>query len=159
MKLATYRKGSGAPRIGIFHSGDKRLFDLASAAERTGGDTGIFASMLALIDGGDKALEAAARLFEKEGGDQALSVPIGDAELMAPLPEPRQMRDGMSYETHIRQSGRGMRHLMSGGDMSKVGDEELPPLGDVYRQMPIYYITNRMIVSGPGATVSWPRYS
>ena len=159
MKLATYRKGSGAPRIGIVHDGDKRLFDLASAAERTGGDTGIFASMLALIDGGDKALEAAARLFEKEGGDQALSVPIGDAELMAPLPKPRQMRDGMSYETHIRQSGRGMRHLMSGGDMSKVGEQELPPLGDVYRQMPIYYITNRMIVSGPGATVTWPRYS
>ena len=43
--------------------------------------------------------------------------------------------------------------------MSKVGEQELPPLGDVYRQMPIYYITNRMIVSGPGATVTWPRYS
>ena len=36
------------------------------------------------------------------------------------------------------------------------------PLGElpaVYRQIPIYYITNRQTVVGPGATVRWPRYS
>jgi len=34
--------------------------------------------------------------------------------------------------------------------------EELPA---VYRDLPIYYITNRFTVVGPGATVQWPRYS
>ena len=36
------------------------------------------------------------------------------------------------------------------------------PLGDlpaVYRELPIYYITNRLTVVGPGATIRWPRYS
>ncbi len=115
--------------------------------------------MLALIDGGDAALDRARGLFEAGKDDASLNVSIADARLLSPLPEPRQMRDGMSYETHIRQSGRGMRHLVSGGDMAKVGEAELPPLADVYRQMPIYYITNRMIVQGPDATITWPRYS
>jgi Fumarylacetoacetate (FAA) hydrolase family len=34
--------------------------------------------------------------------------------------------------------------------------EDLPP---VYRKLPIYYITNRFTVVGPGAEVRWPRYS
>jgi 2-keto-4-pentenoate hydratase/2-oxohepta-3-ene-1,7-dioic acid hydratase in catechol pathway len=33
------------------------------------------------------------------------------------------------------------------------------PLAEVYRQLPIYYITNRLVVAGPEATVRWPRYS
>ena len=31
----------------------------------------------------------------------------------APLPEPRQMRDGMSFATHIRQSARGARAVQA----------------------------------------------
>jgi len=159
MKLATYRTGSDAARIAIVHGDGTRLFDLAAAASRSGAGTAPFASMLALIDAGDAGLEQAARLFEAHGQDPALSAAIGDVELLAPLPEPRQMRDGMSYETHIRQSGRGMRQLMSGGDMAALASEPLAPLADIYRQIPIYYITNRMIVRGPGATITWPRYS
>ncbi|GES41649.1 2-hydroxyhepta-2,4-diene-1,7-dioate isomerase [Rhizobium dioscoreae] len=118
--------------------------------------------MLALIDGGDGALEEARRLFAEHGDNAALGLPVGSAELLAPLPEPRQMRDGMSYETHIRQSGRGMRRLMAAGDseaIAAIDAEPLAPLADIYRQLPIYYITNRLIVGGPGATVAWPRYS
>lgn len=162
MKLATYRSGGGAPRIGIVHDEDGRLFDLAAAAERDGRAEPAFRSMLALIDGGDEALARAAGLFEKGRTDASLSLPLAEAELLAPLPEPRQMRDGMSYELHIRQSGRGMRRLLAAGDkaaLAAIDAEPLPPLADVYRQLPIYYITNRMIVRGPGATITWPRYS
>ena len=35
----------------------------------------------------------------------------------------------------------------------------LEDLAAVYRDVPIYYITNRFTVAGPGATVMWPRYS
>jgi len=72
------------------------------------------------------------------------------------------MRDGMSFPTHIRQGPRGARKLAARGDaeaIARIDAEPLEPLADVYRQMPIYYITNRMIVRGPGATVRWPRYS
>jgi 2-keto-4-pentenoate hydratase/2-oxohepta-3-ene-1,7-dioic acid hydratase in catechol pathway len=37
--------------------------------------------------------------------------------------------------------------------------EPLEELAAVYRDVPIYYITNRFTVAGPGATVMWPRYS
>ncbi|WP_342363875.1 fumarylacetoacetate hydrolase family protein [Terrarubrum flagellatum] len=158
MKLATFRRPDGAVHVAIAHDNGSTLFDLTAAAK---GESA-FASMLALIDGGDAALEQARHLFERRRNDPTLNMPIDKAELLAPLPEPRQMRDGMSFETHIRQSGRGMRRLMARGNpeaVAAIDAEPLPPLADIYRQIPIYYITNRMIVRGPGATIVWPRYS
>ena len=74
------------------------------------------------------------------------------------------MRDCMSFSLHIRQSGRGMQAAAA---RREKGEEAFKaamaaPVGElasVYRQMPIYYITNRMIVAAPGATIKWPRYS
>ena len=63
MKLATFKSG-GQDKIGIVHGGDTRIFDLAAAAARSGSANPAFASMLALIDAGDAALEAAAAAFE-----------------------------------------------------------------------------------------------
>jgi 2-keto-4-pentenoate hydratase/2-oxohepta-3-ene-1,7-dioic acid hydratase in catechol pathway len=163
MKLATYQAGAGNPRVGIVHADNISLFDLHAAASKAGvGELDRFTSMLALIDGGDAALSEASDLIEKYAGDTSLSVAITDVRLLSPLPQPRQMRDGMSYETHIRQSSRGMRRLVLGDDKEAIAAldaEPLPPLADVYRQLPIYYITNRMIVSGPNDTIVWPGYS
>lgn len=163
MKLATFRR-DGAERIGIVHSNDARVFDLAAAAERHGAANPAFASMLALIDADDAGLTAARDLFARRGGDSTLSHALADVSLSAPLPQPRQMRDCMSYATHIRQSGRGMKALFAkweGGQAAfeKVMAAPLEELAPVYRELPIYYITNRMIVTGPGTTVTWPRYS
>ncbi len=74
------------------------------------------------------------------------------------------MRDGMSFATHILQSGRGARAIVAsrtGGDAAfkAVMAEPLGELAAVYRKVPIYYITNRMTVRGPGTIVKWPRYS
>ena len=72
------------------------------------------------------------------------------------------MRDGMSFPTHIRQSPRGMRKLAARGDaaaLAAIEAEPLAPLAEVYANLPIYYITNRMIVRGPNSIVRWPRYS
>jgi 2-keto-4-pentenoate hydratase/2-oxohepta-3-ene-1,7-dioic acid hydratase in catechol pathway len=163
VKLATFRQG-GSERIGIVHSGDTLVFDLAAAAKRDGDDTPAYASMLALIDADDAGLDAARSLFSRLGGKSDLSYALAEIELLAPLPQPRQMRDCMSFSLHIRQSGRGMQALMA----RREGGEEAfkttmaAPLGElasVYTEMPIYYITNRMIVAAPGSTVKWPRYS
>jgi len=160
-KLATYQAEGGRPRIGIVHDGDGRVFDLAAAAERAGAAAG-FASMLDLMDAGAPGLETARRLFDDQGREEDLSVALTSVTLLAPVPRPRQMRDGMNFPTHIRQGPRGARKLAARGDaeaIARIDAEPLEPLADVYRQMPIYYITNRMIVRGPGATVRWPRYS
>ena len=163
MKLATFRR-NGAERIGIIHSNDSKAFDLTAAAGRDNAPNPAFESMLALIDADDSGLEAAQSLFARRGGEADLSYLLSEIELRAPLPQPRQMRDGMSFPTHIRQSSRGSQALAA----RRQGGEEAfkaamaAPLGElapVYSQIPIYYITNRMIVVGPDATVAWPRYS
>jgi 2-keto-4-pentenoate hydratase/2-oxohepta-3-ene-1,7-dioic acid hydratase in catechol pathway len=162
VKLATYRPIGGGSRVGVVHDDNRRLFDLASAAERHGADPLPFFSMLALVDACDRGLDRARELLDRRAGEPDLSVDLASVELLAPLPEPRQMRDGMSFPLHIRQSARGMRRLLAAGDaaaLAAIDAEPLPELAEVYRRIPIYYITNRMIVRGPGATIRWPKYS
>ncbi|MGM5000328.1 fumarylacetoacetate hydrolase family protein [Tardiphaga sp. 538_B7_N1_4] len=166
MKLATFRAGGqqdGQAKVGVVHTNDTKLFDLAAAAGRNGGNPA-FGSMLALIDAGEAALDAARGLVDKLASDASLSVNVAGTDILAPLPEPRQMRDGMSFPLHIRQSPRGQLKLAARakGDMEELARLEAEPLGElpeVYRRQPIYYITNRFSVRGTGTTVKWPRYS
>lgn len=164
MKLATYRSG-GAPRVGAVDSKKGRIFDLGAAAQRTGVlPDAPFASMLDMIDADDAGLDLARSLVALQGGEADLWSRLAEVDLLAPLPEPRQMRDAMSFALHIRQSARGSRALQamrSGGPeaLRTVMAEPLGELPAIYRDVPIYYITNRFTVAGPGATVMWPRYS
>jgi 2-keto-4-pentenoate hydratase/2-oxohepta-3-ene-1,7-dioic acid hydratase in catechol pathway len=164
MKLATFRSGGGAEKVGLVHDRDIRLFDLATAARREGKPSSPFASMLSLIDAGPAALDEARGLFDKHGKDAALSEDVGGVEILAPIPEPRQMRDGMSFPLHILQAPRGQLKLAARAknDMAELARLNAEPLGElpeVYRKQPIYYITNRFSVRGTNTTVKWPRYS
>ena len=163
MKLASYREG-GATKIGAVDAAGARVFDLAAASVRAGAATAPFASMLSLINSDDPGLDLARMLLEKLGGEGDLWSSLAGVELLAPVPEPRQMRDGMSFATHIRQSARGATAIqaMKTGGVEAFRAAMAAPLGElpeIYRQIPIYYITNRQTVVGPGTTVSWPRYS
>ncbi len=163
MKLATYRAGD-ANRVGAVDAERGRVLDLAAAARRSGASAAYFASMLDLIDADDSGLDLARRLVEKAAGEADLWSDLNRVELLAPLPEPLQMRDAMSFALHIRQSARGSRALQSmrsGGPeaFKAVMAESLGDLPAVYRALPIYYITNRFTVAGPDAIVLWPRYS
>jgi 2-keto-4-pentenoate hydratase/2-oxohepta-3-ene-1,7-dioic acid hydratase in catechol pathway len=163
MKLATYRSG-GREKIGLVHGNDSRLFDLAAAADRDGKTNPAFASMLSLIDAGPSALDQAQRLFDTSGNDETLSEKVNSAEILAPIPEPRQMRDGMSFPLHILQAPRGALKLAAraNNDTAELARIEAEPLGElpeIYRKQPIYYITNRFSVRGTNTTVKWPRYS
>jgi 2-keto-4-pentenoate hydratase/2-oxohepta-3-ene-1,7-dioic acid hydratase in catechol pathway len=163
MKLATYRF-NGRDRVALVHDRDNSLFDLASASQRAGKATSAFNSMLALIDQGQGALDEASKLFDSYGGDLDLSLAVEGVEILAPLPEPRQMRDGMSFPRHIVQAPIGHLKLKArkAGDRAELARLEaapLPELPEVYRKQPIYYITNRFSVQGTNTTVKWPRYS
>jgi 2-keto-4-pentenoate hydratase/2-oxohepta-3-ene-1,7-dioic acid hydratase in catechol pathway len=163
MKLATYRS-NGRERIGLVHQADARVFDLMAAADRAGRSNSDFGSMLSLIDAGASALDAANGLFARYGADEDLSTAVSAVDILAPVPEPRQMRDAMSFPIHILQAPLGMRKLMARakGDMAELARIEaapLPELPAIYRQQPIFYITNRFSVRGTDTTVKWPRYS
>jgi 2-keto-4-pentenoate hydratase/2-oxohepta-3-ene-1,7-dioic acid hydratase in catechol pathway len=157
VKLATFVSG-GLQRVGLVHADDRKLFDLAKAAERDGVPDPAFSSMLSLIDGGDGALERAELLFLRGGREDDLSVDVNETKLLAPVPVPRQMRDGMSFPVHIVQSRRGGSQCAAGAAIDTQFDP-LVDLPDVYRRQPIYYFTNRFSVQGHDATVFWPSYS
>lgn len=163
MKLATVQS-NGHERVALVHDNDSKGFLIGSAAERSDESDDTFRSMLALIDGGDRALDRARRLFDKYGKDPDLTVNLSTVDVLAPVPEPRQMRDGMSFPIHIVQSPRGSLKLkarMSGDtkELERLNAEPLPELPEIYRKQPIYYITNRFSVQGTNTTVKWPRYS
>jgi 2-keto-4-pentenoate hydratase/2-oxohepta-3-ene-1,7-dioic acid hydratase in catechol pathway len=163
VKLATYQAERSA-NIGVVDAEAGRLFDLATAAKRADVDVSPFRSMLSLIDADEAGLDAARALVERRGAETDLWIDLAAAKLLSPLPEPRQMRDAMSFALHILQSGRGARAIQArrakGPEAFKaVMQEPLEDLPAVYRELPIYYITNRFTVVGTGTTVHWPRYS
>ncbi len=120
--------------------------------------------MLDLVDHGDAALDEASNLFDRYRKDQDLWSAVAESDILAPLPEPRQMRDGMSFPVHIVQGPIGhlkpkARKAGDTAELARLQAAPLPELPEVYRKQPIYYITNRFSVKGHNTTVKWPRYS
>ena len=78
-------------------------------------------------------LDLARMLLEKRGGEGDLWSSLAGVELLAPLPEPRQMRDGMSFATHIRQSARGAAAVqaMKTGGVEAFKAAMAAPLGEL----------------------------
>lgn len=156
MKLASYRT-SGGDKVGAVIADRSRIVDLAAASG--GRDGGAFASMLSLIEGGERALDLAREIAdaaERSGDHQQ---PLGEVRLLAPIPVPPQVRDASVFPVHITQAPAGMQKLAAELQGKPIPDARPGEVPAVYRQQPIYYITNRFSVIGPDETVRWPRYS
>ena len=157
MKLATYDHG-GRQALGALTPDGQHLLDLAAAAE--GRDRGAFNSMLSLIEAGDESLALARSLLVQGGYPDAALLPLANVRLLAPLPVPTQIRDASVFPDHIRQAPVGMRRmaarLAGQPEPELVPEPDVPP---VYRDRPIYYLSNRFSVIGPEESVRWPRYS
>jgi 2-keto-4-pentenoate hydratase/2-oxohepta-3-ene-1,7-dioic acid hydratase in catechol pathway len=113
--------------------------------------------MLALIEAGPEALREAARLAAT--GE---SLALADVRLLAPVPVPAQMRDCSVFAGHLQNAPLGMARVAARLRGEEVAGQPLgtpAPLPAIYRERPIYYLTNRFAVSGPGSVVDWPRYS
>ena len=143
MKLATFRRTpEGGNEIGVVQD-DGVVAVLAPEADAA------FTSMLALIDAGAAGLERA-----RAAVAQAEQVPLDGLRLLAPLPEPRQMRDSLCFEKHLRQ-GRANRYVF-GLDKGWVDPAEVE-LPAVWYEQPIYYKSNRFSVAGPETEIRWPK--
>jgi 2-keto-4-pentenoate hydratase/2-oxohepta-3-ene-1,7-dioic acid hydratase in catechol pathway len=134
------------------------VLNLALAAQ--GRDEGAFRSMLSLIEASEAGLALARSLLVQGGYPDGTLVALVDVRLLAPLPVPTQIRDASVFPVHIRQAPVGMRRMAArlagqpGPEL--VPEPDVPP---VYRDRPIYYLSNRFSVIGPEETVFWPRYS
>lgn len=147
MKLVTFETKGGARHIGAMCADGRTVADFTAARP----DAPHFRDMLSLIDGGEAALEEARALTERG----ASGMPLDSVRLLAPVPEPRQMRDFLCFEKHLRQA-RANRHLFGVGDGPD--DPAKVEIPKVWYDQPIYYKCNRFSVIGTGQDVLWPRY-
>jgi 2-keto-4-pentenoate hydratase/2-oxohepta-3-ene-1,7-dioic acid hydratase in catechol pathway len=82
-------------------------------------------------------------------------------KLLAPVPEPRQIRDCNNFEQHMRGARIGMEKLKA-----RLAGKPEPDAKDVnttihpvnYKHI-VFYISNRLNVSGPDAEIEWPAYT
>jgi 2-keto-4-pentenoate hydratase/2-oxohepta-3-ene-1,7-dioic acid hydratase in catechol pathway len=164
MKLVTFLDRNRAERIGAVTDDLDSIVDLAAAADALGRDPGSgFDTMLALIDGGPAALDLAREVFA--AAPESALRDCAAMQLLSPVPEPRQMRDAMAFEKHVRQAISAIyrRHAAKSDDPEATlrrfeadGLMQPPP---VWYEQPIYYKCNRFSVVGAGTDVIWPRYS
>lgn len=148
MKLLTFRsEDDGADRIGVFDDATNSVLDLHAAAILRGKGASIFVDMLALIDAGDEGLTQVAAL--KLEWPQQASRSLGELEILAPIPVPRQIRDCLVFEEHLANSIKRTKER-SGKSLT---------IPEVWYRQPIYYKGNRFSVAGHNADVQWPAYS
>jgi len=146
MKLLTFVAADGSERIGALLDDGFSIADFSSAS-----DARAFRSMLDLIDAGSDGLEQAQELTRSPKSITRLDV----VRLRSPLPEPRQMRDFLAFEKHVRQA-RSYRHLFGIAGPTDPAKIEIPP---IWYQQPTYYKCNRFSVIGHGEDIVWPEYS
>jgi 2-keto-4-pentenoate hydratase/2-oxohepta-3-ene-1,7-dioic acid hydratase in catechol pathway len=147
MKLATFVVEQRR-RIGAVLAGDTTVLDLAAAhTGLTGNESPYFTDMLALIDGGAAALDLAQTCLTACPQDAVR--PLHAVRLLAPLPEPRQIRDCLVFEEHLKNAFAQLGK-MSGRSY------DIPP---VWYEQPIYYKANRFSIIGTDTDVRWPAYS
>lgn len=132
--------------------------DLTRAAEAENETSGPFASMQALIEAGEPALDRARRWVENDD-----HVVAPDAvRLLAPLPRPMSIRDFFTFPGHIRQSYAGMQRLgarLAGASAPADGRPPLTEIPALYLEKAIYHKGNPLTVVGPDVDILWPDYS
>jgi 2-keto-4-pentenoate hydratase/2-oxohepta-3-ene-1,7-dioic acid hydratase in catechol pathway len=148
MKLATFERG-GTNAIGAVDTAKGQILDLAKASALVSGGQPdpAFASMLALIDAAGAGLDKARKLAAQ--WPAAATVPLRSVRLQSPIPEPRQMRDCLTFELHLRNA--------IAQTEKRTGLKR--PFPEVWFKQPIYYKANRFSFVGHETDVVWPKYS
>lgn len=146
MKLVTFETHSGQ-HIGALLADEQTIVDFSASDAAP-----YFRDMLALIRAGEAGLTHARILVEKPG----TTVKLSATRLLAPVPQPEQMRDFLVFEKHLRQA-RANRHVVGvGGQPSDPSKVEIP---QIWFDQPLYYKCNRFSVIGSGADIVRPFYS
>lgn len=146
MKLMSFEI-EGRQRLGAI-AADGGVADLTTRS-----DDPALASMQALIEGGDAALDRARLLLS--GAAETLDP--ATLNWLAPLPCPVQMRDFLVFEEHMAMAGwRGAQLRERWG--APPAPPRPDPIPEIWYRQPIYYKCNRFAVSA-GGTIAWPKDS
>ena len=166
MKLVTYRSGRRGARAGVLIEGGRRVLDLQEAHRlRYGKKSSHLASVLAMAGGGIEALAIAASLVKGAASTRSATLPLPEVRLLAPIPQPPQMRDFLCFEKHLVQAFQAARKVRAAAapdpaaamaDMEAKGILSVPA---AWYERPIFYHPNRLNVIGTETDVEWPAYS
>jgi 2-keto-4-pentenoate hydratase/2-oxohepta-3-ene-1,7-dioic acid hydratase in catechol pathway len=135
MRLVTFRIGNRPAQPGALVDGGLTVVQLAAP------------SVLAIVEGGQNALDRAAEALKHPS--RGAVFPTEQVTLLAPIPQPPQMRDFLCFEKHLQQAFAAVAKLR--------GTEARIP--KIWYERPIFYHPNRFNVCGTGADVPWPAYS
>ncbi len=142
MRLVTFTLGNTPPRAGALLAGGRKVLDLQAAYSRVyHGSSPLLASVLAMVETGAEALDVADQLIRRFS--DATTHDRGDVKLLAPIPDPPQMRDFLCFEKHLLQA------------FQAIGKK--PP--QAWYERPLFYHPSRFSVCGPDAEVPWPSYT
>lgn len=163
MRLITYsRNGNNA--IGAWIDNDEWVVDLSKAVELAdGAKSRAFTSMQSLIEAGEESWDKARLILENPSGESVFDA--GDCTLLAPLPQPTQIRDCLCFDDHLANSLQfSGEQIIAQSDDPEAKRAELEAAGyfevdESFYQYPVYYTCNRMSVVGPDVDVLWPAYS
>lgn len=166
MKLVTFQRGRSRPRAGVLIDGDRKILDLQAAhrldRERS---SPLLASVLAMAQTGPDALDLARSLIRKRARLKDAVVPREGSTLLAPIPQPPQMRDFLCFEKHLLQAFATARRVRAAGspdpeaairEMEAKGILAIP---QAWYERPMFYHPNRLNVVGDGTDIVWPEFS
>lgn len=134
MKFVTFQGGRG-PRAGLVLE-DGRLLCLRTAAEKAG-EALDFTHMVAVVSGGEAALDAARRLAERAADFPEAIVSPEQVRLLAPIPRPARnpFCVGLNYVDHVAEGAR-----------VRLAETQLP-------EVPTFFTKATNTVIGPAAEV------
>lgn len=163
MKLVSFELSTPlGPMTRLGAALDGRILDLAAAfaalqadmtpeAARRFAEAYFPSDMVAFLEGGDRAMEAARELVERgEVGTlpatahgATLLHPLDGVRLLSPLPRASSLRDFLAFEAHTRKG------------YERRG-QEFPEL---WYKLPVYYKGNARSLVGPDVDVEWPSFT
>jgi len=167
VKLVTFARRRGAkPRAGALINRDTQVLDLQAAHRaRYRKSAPHLATVLAIIEGGEAAFALTRELVASTDQAADAMIPRTQVKLLAPIPQPPQMRDFLCFEKHLVQAFQAARRVRAEStpdpeeamrDMDARGILAVPK---IWYERPIFYHPNRLTVCGADTDVPWPGYS
>ncbi|MBD1555049.1 fumarylacetoacetate hydrolase family protein [Pseudomonas typographi] len=164
MRLVTFVDGGREARAGALIESDSLVVDLQGAYKGLQGrESAELSSVLALIEGGEVALDLARSLAAKAPSSAVFERTA--VKLRAPIQPPPQMRDCSCFELHLRQSfaaarrARALRTENPVETLKAMNTRADDRVIDTFNKQPIYYKCNRFAVVGIDDEFQWPSFS
>jgi 2-keto-4-pentenoate hydratase/2-oxohepta-3-ene-1,7-dioic acid hydratase in catechol pathway len=166
MKFVTFQVSNGSSRSGVLLDGGK-VVDLQTANRgRWDEEPAALTSVLSIVEGGNSALDRVRETMR--GAEQAAPEAVFErskVKLLAPIPNPPQMRDFVCFEKHMQQAfkaGRMVRAKAAPDPEAAMREMEakgILAVPQAWYERPLFYHPNRLNVVGSDEDVHWPAYS